>query len=56
MKRRDFLKSTAIITGAQLTRAERTQQCANGDRIGNWVKQHPRLYFNRGRTMRRCWP
>ena len=46
MKRRDFLISTAVITSAQLARGERPQQSANGDRIENWVKQHPRLYFN----------
>ncbi|MGH9840291.1 MAG: hypothetical protein ACREEM_16035, partial [Blastocatellia bacterium] len=46
MKRRDFMKSAAVITGAQLARGERPQQSANGDRIENWMKQHPRLYFN----------
>ncbi len=46
MKRRDFLIDTAVITGAQLARGERSQQRANGDRTENWVKRHPRLYFN----------
>jgi len=49
MKRRDFMKSAAVIAGVQLARGERPQQNAYGDRIENWVKQHPRLYFTPGR-------
>ncbi len=46
MKRRDFLISTAVITSAQLTRADQPKQSNNSDRIENWAPQHPRLYFN----------
>ncbi len=45
MKRRDFMKSAVVITGTHLARGERLQQNANGDRIGNWAPQHPRLFF-----------
>ncbi|MGI8783187.1 MAG: heparinase II/III domain-containing protein [Acidobacteriota bacterium] len=60
MKRRDFLKTTAVLSGAQLVGAHLTEQKTGGSRPGgntgktanNWVQQHPRLYFDPKRVAR----
>lgn len=60
MKRRDFLKATAVLSGAQLGGAnvpeQKTAESRPGGNTGeaahNWVKQHPRLYFDPKRVAR----
>ncbi|MGH9163576.1 MAG: hypothetical protein ACRD2X_26775, partial [Vicinamibacteraceae bacterium] len=60
MRRRDFLKTTAALSGAQLVGGNVLEQQTGGSRPGgntgqtarNWVQQYPRLYFDQQRVAR----
>lgn len=55
MRRREFLRATAALSGAQLVGADLAEQKpggATGEIPNNWVRQHPRLYFDPKRVAR----